>query len=118
SATGERAILGATDRFPIDGKGKGIATGKDSNSVDTTWTMALTELMAKYLCPDLCPGIDRRSFAIIILIEPVLPTIVIKDLKAIKGVIGLIAFGLLAVAKDHAKGIIGAGIISFNLFHR
>src|SRR6266581_4513009 len=117
SATRERAILGATDRFPIDGKGKRIATGKDFNSVDTTWTVALTEFMTKHLCPDLCPWIDRRSFAIIILVKPVLPTIVIKDFKAVKGVNGLFAFDLLAVAKDHAKGIIDAGIIAFNLFH-
>src|SRR5439155_19211626 len=72
--------------------------------------------MTKYLCPDLCPGIDRRSFAIIILVEPVLPTIVIEDFKAVKGVNGLVAFGLLAVAKDHTKRILVVGIISLILF--
>jgi hypothetical protein len=117
-ATREGAIFNATDCFPIDCKGKRIAARKDTNSVDTTWTMTLAEFMAKYLRPDLRPGIDSGSFAIVILVEPVLPTIVVKDFKAVKSVDGLVAFSFLAVAKDHTKGIIGAGIIAFNLFHR
>ena len=48
-AVRERAILDATDRFPIDGKGKRIATGKDTNSVDTTCAMTLAEFMPKSL---------------------------------------------------------------------
>ncbi len=116
-ATRERAIFHASDRFPVDGKGKRIATSKDPDCVDVTCTMALLEFMPKYLRPELRPGISSWPLAIIVLVEPVLAAIVIEDLKAIKGAKCLVALGFLAVTQDHAKRIISAGIIAFNLLH-
>lgn len=117
-ATCERAIFDSTNRFPIDGKGKRIAIRKNSNRVDTSRAMPLVELMPKCLRPYLRPWIDCRTFTIIVLVESVLPTIVVKDFEAIERVNGPVARSLLTITEDHTIGIIGTCIIAFYLLHR
>src|SRR5260370_12976529 len=80
--------------------------------------MSLVKLMPKRLIPDLCPGVGRWSFAIIVLVESVLPVSGIDYFKAIEGVNSLIPFGLMAIAQNHAKRVVDAVIIPLDFFHR
>lgn len=79
--------------------------------------MSLVKFITEWLRPDLCPGIDRWTLAIVVLVEPVLSAIGVEYLKAVECVNDLVPFYLLGIAKDHAKRVIGVSIVSVDLLH-
>lgn len=113
----EGAIFSGSHYFTIDGKGKGAAISEDFDRIDTLRGMTLVKFFAKGLVPEQGPGVDRGTFAVVILVKSIFPVIGIQHFKAIEGIDDLVAFGLLAIADNHAKGVINRGIISFDLLH-
>ena len=75
-------------------------------------------LATEVLRPQLGPIFIGVPLAIIVLVEPVIPTLDIERFKTIERGKGFSALGLLAKANDHTKGVIIGGIIPFYLPHR